>query len=104
MDWQPLGNRSLNLKTMNRTTLPTIHLNGTGAKSLFDEYHAAYEAVCESIEKLALATCHPRDFYPQGDNAWPEAREERDLAFAKLSEVKIYLEQWLVHLQNKGQF
>ena len=45
--------------------LPTIHLNGTGAQSLFDEYHAVWLAVEKAAETLQNATCNDRDFYPQ---------------------------------------
>ena len=79
------------------TTLPTIHLNGTGAQALFDEYRAAMKAVRVAAEALTSATCNARDFYPQGDAAWAQARDERADAFRKLQEVSEYLEAWAEH-------
>jgi hypothetical protein len=75
--------------------LPTIHLNGTGAKSLADEYHAVYQAVDRASDALQAATCNARDFYPQGDAAWQQARDERTEMFLKLAEVQAYAEAWM---------
>jgi hypothetical protein len=75
--------------------LPTIHLNGTGAKSLADEYHAVYRAIGRASDALQAATCNARDFYPQGDAAWQQARDERAEMFRKLAEVQAYAEAWM---------
>jgi sucrose-6-phosphate hydrolase SacC (GH32 family) len=82
--------------------LPTIHLNGTGARSLADEYHAVYQAIDRASDALAAATCNARDFYPQGAAAltgwpsnWVQARAERAEMFRKLAEVQAYAEAWM---------
>ena len=75
--------------------LPTIHLNGTGAQSLASEYHAVYLATSQACEALAAATCNARDFYPQGDAAWQQARDERADMFSKLAEVQLYAAAWM---------
>jgi hypothetical protein len=76
-------------------TLPTIHLNGTGAKPLADEYHAVCQAVDRAFDALAGATCNARDFYPQGPGAYEQARQERGEAFRKLGEVQAYAQAWM---------
>ena len=76
-------------------TLPTIHLNGTGAKSLADEYHAVCRAIDRASDALASATCNARDFYPQGPGAYEQARKERREAFRKLGEVQAYAQAWM---------
>jgi len=76
-------------------TLPTIHLNGTGAKSLAAEYHSVYRAVHSACEALANATCNARDFYPQGDGAYQQAHRERAEALQKLKEVQDLAEAWM---------
>ena len=48
------------------TTIPTLHLNGTGKTTLRDEYAAAYDALTKALEAFASTTCNGRDFYPQG--------------------------------------
>jgi hypothetical protein len=41
-----------------------------------------------------------RDFYPQGDEAYINAREERTNAFLKLQEVEEYLTDWVIHCHD----
>lgn len=79
------------------TTLPTIHLNGTGATTLASEYGKACEAVRDAIRALEEATFHQRDFYPQGEDAWKQAQEERQEVRAALSEALDYASRWYEH-------
>ena len=76
-------------------TLPTIHLNGTGARSLADEYHAFWQALEKAAAALQNATCNARDFYPQELGAYERARMEREVAFSKLEELQRYAEAWI---------
>ena len=77
--------------------LPTIHLNGTGAASLEQEYRAVRLAVAAAADALAAATCNPRDFYLQGSEAWERARAERAEVFRLLQQVSDYAEAWEQH-------
>ena len=79
------------------TTLPTIHLNGTGAQNLEEEYRAVRRAVSAAGDALQAATCNARDFYPQEPGAWQRARAERTEAFRLLQQVSDYAEQWEEH-------
>lgn len=71
-------------------TIPTIHLNGTGADTLIREYRAAYEAIDRAIDALADTTCNGRDFYVQGGSAYYQARDERQAALDKLRDAQAY--------------
>lgn len=82
------------------TTLPTIHLNGTGAQTLFDEYNEAWRALRAARDAFASTTCNGRDFYPQGETAYQDARYERAEAFAHLEDVIDYVEEWLTHISD----
>jgi hypothetical protein len=82
---------------MTTPTLPTIHLNGTGADSLYREYQAVRRAIAAAADALAAATCNQRDFYPQDPAAWQRARDERAEAFRLLQQVSDYAEQWEMH-------
>ena len=82
---------------MTTPTLPTIHLNGTGADSLQQEYRAVRKAISAAVDALAAATCNQRDFYPQEPGAWERARAERAEAFRLLQQVSDYAEQWELH-------
>jgi hypothetical protein len=79
------------------TTLPTIHINGTSAKSLQDEYHNARKAITVALDTLVSATCNQRDFYPQEPGAWEQARAERQKMLQMLREVQEYAEMWEAH-------
>lgn len=84
-------------------TLPTIHLNGTGAKTLREEYRAVRKAVDSAAGALSHATCNARDFYPQEPGAWQRARDERAEMFRLLQLVSEYAEQWEAHAADNGQ-
>lgn len=73
------------------TTIPTIHLNGTGYATLRDEYTAAYDAIGKAVDALVAATSNARDFYPQGVDAYYKHRDERAEAFEKLREAQRYV-------------
>jgi len=77
------------------TTVPTIHLNGTGFTDLRDGYAAAYDAIDKAIDALAKAELNGRDFYPQGPDAYSQAREERSEAFRRLHSVHQYAGEML---------
>jgi hypothetical protein len=83
------------------TTIPTIHLNGTGKDTLTAEYYAAYKAIEAAVEALAAATSNCRDFYPQGADAYSRHRKERAEAFACLRQAQGYVEEVLDGICNQ---
>jgi len=82
------------------TTLPTFHLNGTSAESLFYEYNNALCSVKALRQAVAETTCNQRDFYPQGDEAWHDAKFERAEILAKISDIEDYLTAWTAHAND----
>jgi hypothetical protein len=74
--------------------LPTIHLNGTGATGLRDEYRAVRIAAAATADALAHATCNARDFYPQELGAFQQAQADRREMFRLLEVVQAYAEAW----------
>lgn len=83
------------------TTIPTVHLNGTGFTTLRDEYAAAYDAIDKAIDALAVATLNARDYYPQGDHTYYQAREERTTALDRLREAHTYVGEMLAGICNQ---
>lgn len=79
---------------MKNPTLPTFHLNGTGAESILNEYKEVCFAIQKAMDALAKTTCHPRDFYVQPQGSWERAKAGRDEAFRKLKEVQDYAAAW----------
>jgi len=76
------------------TTLPTIHLNGTGADTLCSEYKTVRLALITARKALEDATLNARDFYVQGGNTYAAARAERTAMLRKLDELCAYAAAW----------
>ena len=66
---------------------PTIHINGTNRKNLLEELEAAFSAVNTAFDVLRQVTVHGRDYYPQGEHAYGQARTEMDARLNALSAV-----------------
>lgn len=49
--------------------IPTVHLNGTSATGLRQQYLEAYTAVQNAITALSQSAPHGRDYYVQKDPA-----------------------------------
>jgi hypothetical protein len=54
---------------------PTLHLNGTSRGQLLREYRELQAAYYRVMEAEANLTVHGRDYYPQGEHAYAQARE-----------------------------
>jgi len=59
-------------------TVPTVHFNGTSREELLRQVQDAGHAVFQAREALAKASPNARDYYPQGEHAYPAARAEHD--------------------------
>jgi hypothetical protein len=71
---------------------PTIHLNGTSQDALLEQVTAAATAVFRACVALNQASPHGRDYYPQGENAFTQARAEHADRMARLTDVYRELE------------
>lgn len=79
--------------------LPTIHLNGTSAETLRNEYGAASQAIAAAMEALQRCECNARDFYPQQDTTgagtpFLMAQQERAEALRSLQSAYDYATAW----------
>ena len=83
-----------------KLTLPTLHLNGTSARSLLSGYEEAYEAVREAIVFVARAYPNGRDYYPQGDTAISEALLEHERRLMLLKAVSDELESMILGIAD----
>jgi hypothetical protein len=82
---------------MNSFTLPKINLNGTSAKSLFNEYNETLAAVRAAEQFFRECTCHGRDFQCNDSGDYVQAQFERADVLAKLDDIKDYLTSWRDH-------
>lgn len=81
-------------------TLPTIHLNGTGAKTIFDENLEAMHAICDALAVIEKMEFNARDYYPQGPEAYTAARAERNTHVEALRQAKEHFMQVAMHAQE----
>jgi len=81
-------------------TLPTIHLNGTGAQALLDGYIDAGQAVRAAIDALQAAAPNGRDYYPQGAGVIGWATQEHNERCAKLRAVYAELQALAEHVSD----
>jgi hypothetical protein len=79
--------------------LPQIHIGGTNAPQLLNDYSKAYEALlaaCEAFEKIEF---NSRDYLPNkfGSLRWEAAREWRE----RITENYLTIEDYLLnHLES----
>lgn len=69
-------------------TLPTIHLNGTSADMLTEDYLAAANAVQLAVRALCKIEFHGRDYYVQPGDAFAVARVEHQSRLDRLRSVE----------------
>lgn len=81
-------------------TLPTIHSNGTSRVTLQRDYDAAAEALETFAQAWTAIEFNARDYYPQGESAWTNARQLREEHSANLRQIHKYLETIREHLYS----
>jgi hypothetical protein len=82
------------------TVLPTIHLKGNSPAALEEKYRFVRQAMNAATAALEAATFSPRDFCPQGPDAWQRACDDRAEAFRMLRALSNYAEQWETRAAN----
>jgi hypothetical protein len=82
--------------------LPSIHLNGTDAQSLFDGYRNAHEAIRDAQRALAQCAPNGRDYYLQEGSATNEAMAEHRARMAALETIERDLEALGLHVMEFG--
>jgi hypothetical protein len=90
-----------NKSTHMNITPPTVHLNGTSHRELYNGYEEAYHAVRAAQEAFNFIEFNARDYYVQGDDAFTKARDHRNEQRQALAQVEEYLLQHLAALQKQ---
>lgn len=85
---------------MNKFTLPTIHLNGTSAESLYEDLANALGAMRDALRALDKVSPNARDYYPQGPHAINEALREHDERVRRIRSVMRELESLAEHVAD----
>jgi phosphoribosylformylglycinamidine (FGAM) synthase-like enzyme len=78
--------------------LPTIHLNGSSAQCLTDDYSHARRAVQEAITALKAVDFNARDYYVHSNPAaWMQAVRQREEIYQHLSDAFNALHEHELH-------
>lgn len=92
------------MATTNQPTLalPFIHLNGSSAKSLMEQYRAAYESIGESIKSLDRIDLHMRDYYPlpRATSVFQQAQAEMKARYIALEKIQNELMEIMLHVNE----
>lgn len=81
---------------------PLIHLNGSGAIALLDALNNAYHRCQDAMEAIRKTAPNGRDYYPLGDNAYKQAREEYDSRIERINSVAMELSELLIHVMDQA--
>jgi len=84
---------------VHKTTVPTIHLNGTSAHELRDGLQAAIEALRDAQRAMVAAAPNGRDYYPQGDSAMRVVMQQHESRWLNLNRILTELEEQRDHVQ-----
>jgi hypothetical protein len=82
-------------------TLPTVHMNGTGFKDLWQGYETADDKLHELTKSFGNIEFNARDYYVQGPDAYTKARDERDAICQKIRDIKNYIDTHRIHLDSQ---
>ena len=84
---------------MEKFQLPTFHINGTSAQSIFDEYMEASRLIRKAHRALSESTCNGRDF--NSATHYYKARDERQEMLNRLDDALTYCDQWAEHAGDR---
>jgi len=79
---------------------PTIHMNGTGFKTLMEQYEGAYRALSDALEKLYECAPNGRDYYPQGNEAIRTAKKEHGARVSSLIHARDEIAQLIEYIDE----
>lgn len=91
------------MRTVADIITPLVHLNGTDAETLLDQYYEASRALAYAIEVLHGAAPNARDYYPKGPNAFSQAQQAHNARIDKLKEVHEEIREIYESIENQIQ-
>ena len=87
--------------TTTTLTFPTIHLNGSSANKLIEDYSDVHHALFVAFEKMGAAGPNGRDYYPQGDEAIHKATQEHASRLERLRDINLELRAIIENIQEQ---
>lgn len=82
---------------------PTVHLNGTGANTLLEDYDNAREEVRNALTAIRKIEFNARDYYPQEDGAWDAAVAQMRDRIRALEAISDEFLEIMMHIQDSGK-
>lgn len=84
-----------------KVTIPTVHRNGTAYKDLFEPVCTAMNAIRAADKALIEVTPNGRDYYPQGDSAFSDARQQHERRRLALRDMLSELQELAIGIQDQ---
>lgn len=81
--------------------MPSIHLNGSSAERLLEEYLNAAEAIRNAQAALAKTAPNARDYYPQGAGAFDKADDEHTARLQRMQDTLNEIEALALHVADR---
>lgn len=82
---------------------PTIHLNGTSGFELLGAHELAYNALTNALNAWRAIAPNGRDFYPQGPEAYTEARKAWEVHYSALQQAFVAVSNAYLELTEQQE-
>lgn len=80
---------------------PTMHLNGTSASALAEQYQRASDALYDAIRALEECAPNARDYYPQGPQTFAQVQKEHAERVQRVRSVRQEVYALLEHCNDR---
>lgn len=84
-------------------TFPTIHLNGTSATDLLEDYTKASVALSRAIAAVEHAGPNARDYHINGPQAFQDSRMQHESRLRRLLDVRGEIEAILENIVDQQE-
>jgi hypothetical protein len=89
---------------VHKTTVPTVHLNGTSGEELLAQLNTAILQLIQARRAVVAAAPNGRDYYLQGDQALQLVMAQHERRCADLSRMLAEVEEMRDHVQAVMDF
>jgi len=83
--------------------IPTIHLNGTSKQELLEQALEANFHLRKALHALTEMYPNGRDYYPQGTEAYAQARKDHDARISAVTQVLKEIDELAFEISQGGK-
>ena len=80
---------------------PTVHMNGTSWKELYEQYEKASSAIRDAMAAMQSAAPNGRDYYVHGQKAINTAQDEHWDRLKRMREIRAEIEYILMKISDQ---